>query len=38
MHEWWEPDKLTIILAALRQLRSQRRVYLHATHHGWKLL
>lgn len=38
MHEWWEPDKLTIILAALRQLRSKRRVYLHATAAGWRLL
>ena len=38
MHEWWEPDHLTIILAALRQLRSDRCVYLIINHSGWSLL
>jgi hypothetical protein len=38
MHEWWDPNQLNLLLAALRQLRSQRRVYLHATARGWRLL
>lgn len=38
MHEWWEPDNLNIILAALRRLRSGRRVYLHLTDAGWSVL
>jgi len=38
MHEWWEPDHLTLIIAALRQLRSGRRVYLIINHSGWRLI
>ena len=28
MHEWWEPDTLTVLLAALRRLRRGQRVYI----------
>ena len=38
MHEWWEPDTLTVLLAALRQLRRRRRVYLIINHSGWRLI
>jgi hypothetical protein len=38
MHEWWEPNHLPLILAALRQLRRRRRVYLIINHSGWSIL
>jgi hypothetical protein len=37
MHEWWEPDHIPLILAALRQLRRGQRVYLIWTPTGWRL-
>ena len=37
MHEWWEPS-LPVILAALRQLRAGRRVFLIINCSGWRLL
>ena len=38
MYEWWEPDHLNIILAALRRLRRGQRVYLIINHSGWSIL
>ena len=38
MHEWWERDHLSLIIAALRCLRNGRRVYLVCTDSGWRLL
>lgn len=38
MHEWWEPDHLTLILAALRLLHRGQRVYLIHSDAGWRIL
>lgn len=38
MHEWWDPDHLSIVIAALRQLRWRQRVYLVINDSGWRLL
>jgi hypothetical protein len=38
MHEWWDPDHMAIMLAALRQLRRRRRVFLVIDHSGWRVL
>jgi len=38
MHEWWEPDHLNILLAALRRLRRGQRVYILLLDDGWRIL
>lgn len=38
MHEWWDTDHLTLIIAALRKLRRGRRVYIVISSAGVRLL